>query len=240
MRVLVTRPEEDGRTFAAALEALGHTTVLAPMSGIAATGDLVPVPTDLQASIATSRNAIRHLPEGALQGSDGATLRSAPHFAVGRTTAEAARARGFQNVIEGPGTAQTLMPVILAQCAPAAGPVLHLAGDPLALDVAAELRGAGYDATRITVYRARPAEQLPDTAVAALANGEIDTVVMLSPLAVRTYLSLVRSAGLWEAARRVQYACLSQGVADTLSPLQPIDSKVSRQPNSQELLALFG
>ena len=95
MRLLVTRPERDAQRTAAALSARGHQVRIAPLLRIEAIpgADIGSAP--WQAVLMTSANAARAI---ALHPKLG-ELRALPVLAVGRRTAEAARAAGFADVI---------------------------------------------------------------------------------------------------------------------------------------------
>ena len=95
MAVLVTRPSPDSETTAAALRARGFEVMQAPMlrfEPVACSG----LDADYGAVIVTSANALRAV-EGRLEG-----LLKRPLFAVGETTAAAARKAGFGKVSSKP------------------------------------------------------------------------------------------------------------------------------------------
>ncbi|MGI9403655.1 MAG: uroporphyrinogen-III synthase, partial [Hyphomicrobium sp.] len=152
MHVLVTRPEPDASELTAQLEALGHAVTVEPLLRI----KLMPIAANAfegaQAVIATSRNGLRALAESPARP---AALKL-PIFAVGPGTADFARTLGFARVIEGAETARDLVPLIADEIEPAAGSVVHLAGEFLAFDLAAALDGEGIAVRKVIVYRARP------------------------------------------------------------------------------------
>src|SRR5712672_914868 len=91
MRLLVTRPEPAGARTAARLRALGHDVILMPVLRV----ELVPNPElgdgPFGALILTSANAVQALAQHRRL----SELQILPAYAVGRRTAEAARAHGF-------------------------------------------------------------------------------------------------------------------------------------------------
>jgi uroporphyrinogen-III synthase len=91
MRILVTRPREDGEQIAAKLAALGHTALLAPLLEPRFHDGPEPALNDVQAILATSANGIRALIRRTAR-------RDIPIFAVGPQTTEEARAAGFSDV----------------------------------------------------------------------------------------------------------------------------------------------
>ena len=235
MHLLITRPEPEASALQARLAALGIGSTLEPLLVIQLTP---PVSLDLdgvQALIATSRNGLRGL---AASPGLAAAMRSAI-VTVGPDTAEFARAIGFQSVIAGPASARDLVPLIMQRLRPGDGRLLHLCGDKVAFDLEAALKPAGFQVGRQTVYRSQPASVLGAATIAALVDGTIDTVLLTSPLAARTFVSLACKAQIIETCQRLVYVCLSQNVAECLRPINPVTVQVARAPNSQSTLALI-
>ncbi|MCB1512306.1 MAG: uroporphyrinogen-III synthase [Hyphomicrobiaceae bacterium] len=236
MRVWVTRPEPDASALKRALLAQGHDVVIEPLMWI----DFdAPDPIEIdgaQALIATSRNGVR-----AIAASDVAEFaRTLPLFAVGRGTAQAAKEAGFADVIVGPARSADLVQVIETRAEIHGGPLVHLAGETLAHDMAGELRRLGFVVLQPVVYAARMAERLSTAFLPKLVLGEIDAVILLSPRTASTYVELIQSHQLLRSARKLHHYCMSQAVADQLVPLQPDVIKVPNRPNIHELLALTG
>src|SRR5262249_2147911 len=93
MRLLVTRPQDDGERTAARLRARGHHVTLAPLLGVGA-ADFDRRGAPLSAVVMTSANAARAIARHPRR----EALVALPAFPVGRHTAEAARAAGFREV----------------------------------------------------------------------------------------------------------------------------------------------
>ncbi len=235
MRLLVTRPEPDALKLRAALEEHGHEATVEPLLAVSFDN---PEPFDLdgvQALIATSRYGLRALKSHALR----AEARKLPLFAVGRATAAEGRALGFEMVLTGAGTAQELVAHIVSVADPAAGLLLHLAGDTLSTDLEAELGAHGYRVMQPVVYRMRAATAFGDDTIEQLAMGEIDGVILMSPRTATIYASLMRKHGLVSIARRLIHFCLSETIARRLAPLGPVRTEVADAPRLEEVLALI-
>src|SRR5688572_21141886 len=148
MRILVTRPKPDGERTAALLRARRHDVMLAPllrMEVIAAEFDGGP----WDALALTSANAVR-----AVAGHPRLrTLLAIPAFAVGRRTAEAARALGFANVESADGAASDLARLVTEHHSGRAR-LLHLAGEERAADLAGALADTQIEVRTKVVYRA--------------------------------------------------------------------------------------
>lgn len=235
MRLLVTRPEPDALKLRAALEEHGHEATVEPLLSVSFEDTDAIDLEGVQALIATSRNGLRALRSHPLLGE----ARKLPLFAVGRATAAEARALGFETVITGAGTAAQLVAHIVSVADPAAGLLLHLAGDTLAGDLKGELELQGFRVAQPIVYRMQPAKALSEDTVEQLAMGEIDGVILMSPRTASIYAALVRKQGLATVARGLLHFCLSAAIARRLEPLGGVRSKVAETPRLEEMLALI-
>jgi uroporphyrinogen-III synthase len=234
MRLWVTRPEPDATALKMRLLAQGHEVVIEPLMWIDYS-NADPIELDgAQALIATSRNAVR----GLAQSEEIAHARVLPLFVVGPGTEAAAREHGFEVIIRGGGRAGDLVAAVLEHAEVNGGPLLHLAGEAIAHDIAEELRQLGFAVMQPTVYAARLAERLSAAFLPKLVLGEIDGVILLSARTAKTYVRLVEAHQLVRSARKLQHFCLSEAVADMLEPLQPHVIKVPDRPNIHEILAL--
>ncbi|WP_083238943.1 uroporphyrinogen-III synthase [Methyloceanibacter superfactus] len=234
MRVLVTRPEFDATREAEALAAHGHDPVLAPLLAIEFLPD---VPLDLdgaQALIVTSRNALRALEaHEALPQALGLPL-----FAVGEATARSARRIGFTEVTIGPGTAAGLLPLIRQELHPEKGALVHVAAEAVAYDLKPALEEEGFTFRRPVLYRSHPARALPDEIVSGLVSGDITGVILLSPRTAKTFAALAERHGVVTQARSLVCYCLSQAVAEAVTPLG-LAVRVAAHPREEDVLALL-
>lgn len=179
MRPLVLlRPQPGNDATAGRARALGLAVVQIPLFEIEAVAPTALPDETFDALLLTSANGVRH-------GADLlARFADRPLFAVGETTAQAARALGHPAVIVGGGDARSTIPLILAA---GHGTMLHIGGaetrpfDPLGLII-----------HRQTVYRSieRPAD-----AVQPLLDPLDDAVLAVhSPRAGRRLAALVEPA----------------------------------------------
>ena len=234
MHILITRPEPDASEWRTQLIARGASVSLDPLLQIY----LLPPPsadlTQYQALIATSRNALRALSNSPLA----AKAIALPIFTVGPGTTQLARDLGFKTIHEGPASARDLVPLIARLADPIGGPLLHLCGDKIAFDLATALNPHGITVDRLIVYRSRPAAKLHPHTIEALADGVIDTVMLLSPLSAKTFVKLAQQANLNEQCQRLVYVCLSHNVSEALAPLSPSRLHIASEPNSQAVFSL--
>ena len=234
MHLLLTRPNAGAEPdpLRDALIAAGHHVTLAPLLSIVPTGT-VPSFDGVQGLIVTSRNGLKAalpLPEAVL---------SLPLYAVGPGTAALGRSLGFRRVREGAGTGRKLQALIASEADPAAGPLLHLAGETLAYDLKGALEAQDFTVRTEIVYRAEPTGAFPPDAVEPFRQGAFDGVVLMSPRTARVYAKLVADAALGAPVRTMAHFCLSEAVGRELETLGGVRLMVARLPNSQEMLALI-
>lgn len=219
--LLLTRPEAQSAEFLAALaERMGHVPrhVISPIVEIR--NLQVADPGDVQAFLFTSANGVRafaaqHAPRG----------RRA--LCVGDSTAEVAAAAGFAAVSAG-GQAEDLLKLARQSLSPDGGPVVHVSGRDVAMDVAAALACDGYDARRIVAYAQ---ERRPLTAPALKCLSETPVVVpVFSPRAARALEHALGDGGTDDMV----FACISQRAV----PALPGQSHVASSPSREDMLDL--
>lgn len=232
MRILLTRPAEDARETAAALEALGHEALIEPVLEIRFE-DAVALQLDgVQALLATSRNGVRALLRTTPR-------RDLPLFAVGGGTAALARASGFQEVHDADGDVDDLTAFVARTLSPGDGPLLHAAGSERAGDLKAALEALGFTVRREVLYRAELVGALSGAVEAALADRRIDAVLFFSPRTARGFASLLARAGLTEAVRGMIAFCISPRAAAAVSDLPFRSVRAASRPNQAALLELL-
>lgn len=232
MRILLTRPEAPALALRDKLEALGHRVALAPVLSI------VLVEFSLQAEglsgiVLTSASAAP-----ALGGSG--TPKDMPVYAIGGTSAEAARREGFDNVIEGDGDRRAFTALIAERHDPATGHLLHLAGSHRAGDIVAELQALGLPTERLRVYEAVAASSLPSHIPEQVKGGEIDVVLFFSPRSAETFVSLAEENGFADALAGMTALCLSDAVAEKAGAVAWKNAIVAGALNETAMIAALG
>lgn len=161
-------------------------------------------------------------------------------FAVGRQTAEAARAVGFRDVISADGDGGDLAKRVAQDLQQPAAPILYLAGDDRARDMAAELAPSGLGLTIVVIYRAVAAQAFDPEIIAALRDGRVDGVLHYSRRSTGIFVACAKRAGLIEAAARLHHYCLSRNAAEPLSEIEAGNISVAIRPDEQAMLDLVG
>jgi uroporphyrinogen-III synthase len=230
MRVVVTRPEPDGKRTATALRALGHEVLIAPLMKVQS------VSPDLSghwgAIIITSANA----PIAIADSTARTALIKLPLFAVGQRSAEAAREAGFTNVTSAGGDVGDLVRTLGTQRPDAKAPLLYLAGEDRAADLVGELSARGIAAEMRVVYRAATAP-FPSALIDALKAGEVDAVLHFSRRSAENYATGARQAGVAGPAFAVRHLCLSAQAAEPLVGTGRVT--IAARPDEAALIALL-
>ena len=228
MKILVTRPLEDGRQIAARLAGQRHQALLAPLLEPRFFDGPEPELSDVQAILATSANGVRALGPRTAR-------RDIPIFAVGPQTAEEAANAGFTDVRSADGDAVALAEAAGRWARPGAV-LLHVCGEDAPGTLADMLCGRGFAVRRAVLYGMAAATALPPDAQAALVRGEMDAVMFFSPRTAGLFLDLARElpiAGLTAF-------CISPNTAKVLPPGAFSRILVAEKPNQDAMLKLAG
>jgi uroporphyrinogen-III synthase len=228
MHILVTRPEPDNEHTAAALRALGHDVLLAPLLHVEAIANTNLGAAPWAAILLTSANGAR----AAANHPRHAELIRLPVLAVGRSSAEAARAAGFADVSSANGDARDLARLAAGRFAGTKLPLLYLAGE----DRSGELAVPGVTVRTVVVYRAAKARHFPAEVRDALVRGTIDGVLHFSRRSVESYIEC--GSKISEAALAPAHYCLSARTAEPLRHAGAARVLVAAHPDEASLLAL--
>ena len=232
MRLLVTRPEPDGERTAAVLRTRGHDVLLAPLLRVEAVADADLGDGPWTGVVITSANAARAIVSHPRR----AELARLPLFAVGRRSAAAARAAGVADVTSADGDARDLVRLLAARGAGA--PLLHLAGEDRAVDLAAELAAHNVPVNTVVVYRTVKAESFPPQLQRAFSAGLVDGVLHFSRRSAEAYLACAKAGGVLERALAPLHYCLSPQVAEPLAAAGAAPLRVAPRPDEAALIDL--
>ena len=227
MRILITRPAEDGAEIAHFLAARGHEALLAPLLSVHIHDG---PPLDLagiQAVLATSANGVRAL----AQRTSG---RDIPIFAVGPQTRDAAARSGFIRIRSADGDAAALAEAVPQWADPAAGVLLHAAGAEGSGWLAERLTERGFAVRRRELYRVEAAAHLPPLTVRAVEGNEVQAAMFFSPRSAQAFVDCAARAGLSTA--RLVAVCISANTARALEGQAFAEIRIAAAPNQAALL----
>ncbi len=238
MRLLVTRPDPDNQRTAATLRARGHDVMLAPMLRIEAVpGADLGAPSlgapPWAAVLLTSANGARALATHPRR----AELLALPVLAVGRASADAARAAGFADVVSADGDVDDLTRLAAARFAGSPSPLLYAAGEDRSGDLAGALSTKRVTVRMVVVYRAAASREFSPEVRGALMQGRIEGVLHFSQRSVEGYMACSRN--IQREALAPMHYCLSARAADPLRLAGAARIEVAAQPDEASLIALI-
>jgi uroporphyrinogen-III synthase len=226
MRILVTRPLEDGEAIAARLAEMGHQALLAPLLEPRWLAGSEPDFAGVQAILATSANGIRALARRTQR-------RDLPVFAVGPQTTDEARKRGFTEIRNADGDAGTLADAVPRWAGAGDGALLHVCGEEAPGTLGVMLESRGFTVRRAVLYAVDAAAALPPDVATALKNDALDGALFFSPRSARVFCALTADT------RRLTAFCISPATAGALPPDAFVRTLVAARPNQDSLLALL-
>jgi uroporphyrinogen-III synthase len=232
MRVLITRPEREATTLASALAERGHVPVVAPLFRV----EILRPPADFAQALAACQAVLLTSANGARALAEASDQRGRPILAVGDTTAATAEGLGFSSVRSAAGDGAALAELATRELDPAAGPLVHVSGVDVALDLADALKPAGFEVMRFPLYEAREEAELPDSARAALQSRALDVATFFSPRAAEHFARLVQEAGLAGALSDVTAVAISAAALPPLSTLPFKATVAAARPTRQAVL----
>ena len=203
MTVLITRPDEDAKKLAKVFGKAGIETIMAPMLKIH--------PLTLQGElfsaggyVFTSTKGVKHAPKS--------LDISLPVYAVGKKTADAARAKGFWKVAEAGGNVDSLTRLLKTIWDPAKGDLLHLSGRHVRGDLKGELAKVGVTLYGVPVYEAKAEQSLGETLKKTLKDNKITHALFYSGRTITTFQDVVKKENLQDACKSIKVVCLSEAI----------------------------
>ena len=234
MHFLITRPKPDANALAARLEVMGHTSSSSPVMKVIYHQIKPPAPTSVSGLVITSTNTLRSL-ESFDQLAPFCPL---PLFAVGKRSAKAAQKRGFSQIYQAKGKAETLAPLINQHLADRSKPLYHPGGKQKAFELSSPLDQMGYSLIEQIVYETQMTSRLTPETIKGLEASTIDAVILLSPRSARLFCNLIKAHKLDQTIRSLACLCLSQNVAKAADQLDWQKKWISSRPDMDHLLDL--
>lgn len=206
----------------------GIDTIIAPLFELEYLHPEIPS-RQYQAVIFTSRHSARNFVENY-------PIPAIPAFCVGNETAAVLKDAGFSQIHSANGDMIDLYALICATVTDKTAPLLRLHADLDDDPLYDRLVQDHYDVTRLAFYVTHPVTDMPEQAILAIENNEIDGICFYSPNAARHFTQLIMEAELSEACRPLTAWCISENtrVALDLVPFGHIS--VSDHPSHQAMV----
>ena len=234
MRLLLTRPVFEAERTADTLRQRGHDVVFAPMLEIENILDASIDAGPWSAVLMTSGNAARAIAAHPQRD----VLTSLRCFTVGAQTAAAAKLAGFGDVVSANGDGGDLAKVI-AQHVHGATPLLYLAGDDRARDMAAELAPFGLRLHIVVIYRAKAADRFSAEINDALRAGQIDGALHYSRRSTEIFVACANRGDAVAAITGLKHFCLSKRASEPLSDIGAGQIFVAARPDEAAMVDLI-
>jgi uroporphyrinogen-III synthase len=229
----VTRPEPGAGRTMRRLQDKGFQPILLPLTEtVALPVDPDAVVNDAAAIAVTSANALRHAPIEII-----AALAGLPCHAVGKRTADAARAAGFLPVSEGPGDAETLANALAGGFS--ARTIIYLCGRVRFPAFEERLQAAGVHVRAIETYDTVALDYSDDTILARLSGQPVDAVLLYSANAAAAMQVLIGRPALHDLFERACVFALSGRIAAALDNIASKKVRVASEPHEEALLELL-
>jgi len=225
MKVLVTRPVEDGEDTARQLALRGHQALVAPLLKTHFLDGPELSLQNVQAILATSANGVRALARRSAR-------RDVPLFAVGPQTAAEAQRLGFKSVKSADGDAGALAQAAINWAAPDKGALLHVVGQGNDGKLVQML--AGFSVRQEILYAVTAVEKMPEAAAMAMRQSRIDAALFFSPRSASVFRHCAVQENL--PLENIIAVCISPAAAAALAPLAFRQLVVAAKPNAASLL----
>ncbi|MER8441403.1 uroporphyrinogen-III synthase [Mesorhizobium sp. M1312] len=232
-RVLVTRPEPGASRTAQRLEDQGFEPILLPLTETVALPIDADGVADTAAAVAvTSANAVRYAPKEII-----AALAGLPCHAVGRRTAEAARAAGVLSVSEGPGDAEALADSLAGGYA--GQTIVYLCGRVRFSGFEQRLQAAGVHVRAVETYDTVALDYSDEAVLARLFGLPVEAVLLYSANAATAMQALAGRPALLGVFDRTVFFALSGRIAAALDDVAGDRIRIAPEPSEDALLRLL-
>jgi uroporphyrinogen-III synthase len=118
---------------------------------------------------------------------------------------------------------------------PAAGILLHAAGEEASNALCERLTAHGFQTRRENLYRMEKAARLPEQAVQAIRQGEVGAALFFSPKSAALFAQCAARDGL--VTDHLIVICISANTADALRDLTFAETRIAAAPDQDALLA---
>lgn len=231
VRVLVTRPEPGASRTARRLEDMGFQPILLPLTETVAL-PVSAVARDAVAVAVTSANAVRHAPKEII-----AALAALPCHAVGKRTAESARAAGFLAVSEGAGNAEALADAIAGDLS--GKTIVYLTGRVRFPAFEARLQAEGVLLHAVETYDTVTLDYSDEAIVELLSGQPVEAVLLYSAKAAAALQTLTMRPSMRDLFEKTIVFTLSARIAAALDDGAGEKIRIAREPQEEALLELL-
>ena len=208
MNVLITRPLIDAEDLMGKLFSLGHKIIHLPTLKILPV-NLEPIdPSEYNAFIFTSANAIRNLK----------VIKQDKNklcFCVGVMTEKIARLKGYSNTISAGGTVNALKNLIInSEKIDKKSKIAYFCGDNISYDLDLELQRDGIKVNKIINYNSKKINDLNEENKKIVENHPPDIIFVYSARSALSFIEIVKNYSLYPLMTGSKVMCISKKVAE--------------------------
>lgn len=224
--VIITRADPGVYETLTRLADAGLSALASPMLELGRTCEELPDMAEVTGLLFTSANGVRFFCEASAR-------RDITAWCVGPATHAAAQQAGFISCHNAQGDGTALASLVIAQAAPEAGRLLHIANAAASGNVVVELRNKGFEVEFAPLYEARPRPQLPDAVYDALMARESCLVIVHSAKGAAAFAAA--STGISMAGHHL--VAVSEKAAGPLRNAGFDQIHLADAPNEEAILA---
>jgi uroporphyrinogen-III synthase len=219
--VVLSRPKAQAERFAQRIDNLQANIIFSPIMEISNI-QIEEMPPNEARLIFSSASAVS-------SASEQFDLSGRVGYAVGQSTAEELKAQGFRVLITAPDGARLL--AAIAEEAPTS-PLIHVSGNQMAVDLAAELSKLGHLARSVCVYRQDPLP-ISEELVESLHGDAAHVFPLFSPRAANL---LSRELGSFQCRAPIHLVSMSKAVDISWSGPEPASRCLASHPDAESMM----
>lgn len=231
--VVITRPIEDAKDYAAEVSAEGFKALVEPMLRIDQADFDVPDLARYDGIVVTSANAVECFVKG------GGIRADVPVYCVGKHTADAALKAGFFDVVSVDGIGADLLAHVLTVPDVQSKTFLHLCGRHLAFPLVERLRENGVVADSLVVYDSVQVDDFSNEFIECLKHGEIGAVTFFSKRTADAFVFLVNQSGSEAYFKGIKALLISEAVVECVRVLPWQNILVSDTPDRVGMMQIL-
>ena len=208
MNILITRPFIDAEDLMQKLFSLGHKIIHLPTLKILPSNTVSVDPSEFDAFIFTSANAIRNLKLTS-------NSKNLHCFCVGSLTEKIARQAGFNSTSSAGGTVYALKNLIMiSDNVNKNSKLAYFCGDNISYDLDLELKNEGLKITKIINYSSEIISDLSNENKKLMENFPPDLIYIYSARSAESFIAIVKNYGLNPLVTQSTVMCISKKVAN--------------------------
>jgi uroporphyrinogen-III synthase len=226
--ILITRPIEDAKNFAALLEQEGFKALIEPLMTMKPVKHRPPETREYDGLLFTSANGVRLF--------EGRTTGRTPAFCLNGQTAIEARNRGFRKIVPCGKSAEGMANYFKMR---KPGKYLYIRGNDVAYPMLDELMAAGSSLDELIVYEAVAASNFSPATIRAIQDGTIQAVTLFSKRTAETFTRLAEKHDLLKHLSGIKALSISDAVLKSVQAYGWAGAYAAERPDAAGMATLI-